>query len=77
VERFIEQAGDVEVTSAAVVAAVQAYAKINAQDQSIDRSERVDLIALFERTWWAAAIRERRPVFKQNLDTASRLSEVR
>jgi hypothetical protein len=32
-EKIIEQAGEVEVTSAAVVAAVQAYAKINAQGQ--------------------------------------------
>ena len=30
-EKIIERAGDVEVTSSAVVAAVQAYAKINAQ----------------------------------------------
>jgi len=29
-EHFIERAGDVDVTAAAVVAAVQAYAKINA-----------------------------------------------
>ena len=30
-ERIIEKAGDVEVTAAAVVTAVQAYAKINTQ----------------------------------------------
>ena len=48
-ERIIEKAGEVEVTSSAVVAAVQAYAKINAQGQWIDRSEHVDLNALFER----------------------------
>jgi len=48
-ERIIEKAGDVEVTAAAVVAAVQAYAKINAQGQWIDRSEHVNLNELFER----------------------------
>jgi hypothetical protein len=48
-EKIIEQAGEVEVTSAAVVAAVQAYAKINAQGQWIDRSEYVNLNELFER----------------------------
>jgi hypothetical protein len=48
-ERIIEKAGEVEVTSSAVVAAVQAYAKINAQGQWIDRSEHIDLNALFER----------------------------
>ena len=48
-ERIIEKAGEVEVTSAAVVAAVQAYAKINAQGQWIDRSEHIDLNTLFER----------------------------
>jgi hypothetical protein len=48
-EKIIEKAGDVEVTSAAVVAAVQAYAKINAQGQWIDRSEHVNLNELFER----------------------------
>jgi hypothetical protein len=48
-ERIIEKAGDVEVTSSAVVAAVQAYAKINAQGQWIERSETVNLNELFER----------------------------
>src|SRR5262249_30090236 len=48
-ERIIEKAAEVEVTSSAVVAAVQAYAKINAQGQWIDRSEHIDLNALFER----------------------------
>jgi hypothetical protein len=48
-EKIIERAGEVEVTSAAVVAAVQAYAKINAQGQWIDRSEHVSLNELFER----------------------------
>ncbi len=48
-ERIIEQAGEVEVTSSAVVAAVQAYSKINAAGQWIDRSESVSLNDLFER----------------------------
>jgi hypothetical protein len=48
-ERIIEKAGEVEITAAAVVAAVQAYAKINAQGQWIDRSETVNLHELFER----------------------------
>jgi len=48
-ERIIEKAGEVEVTSSAVVAAVQAYAKINAQGQWIDRSEYINLNELFER----------------------------
>ena len=47
--RIIEKAGDVEATAAAVVAAVQAYAKINAQGQWIERSEHVNLNELFER----------------------------
>jgi hypothetical protein len=48
-EKIIEKAGDVEVTSSAVVAAVQAYAKINAQGQWVERSEHVNLNELFER----------------------------
>jgi len=48
-EKIIEKAGEVEVTSAAVVAAVQAYSKINAQGQWIDRSEHVSLNDLFAR----------------------------
>jgi hypothetical protein len=48
-ERIIEQAGEVEVTASAVVAAVQAYAKINAQGQWIERNEHVNLNELFER----------------------------
>jgi len=48
-ERIIEKAGEVEVTSSAVVAAVQAYAKINAEGQWIDRTEHVNLNELFER----------------------------
>lgn len=48
-ERIIEKAGEVEVTSTAVVAAVQAYAKINAAGQWIERSEHVNLNELFQR----------------------------
>ncbi len=48
-EKIIERAGEVEVTSAAVVTAVQAYAKINTQGQWIDRSEHVNLNELFDR----------------------------
>lgn len=48
-ERIIEQVGEVDVTASAVVAAVQAYAKINAAGQWIERSEHVNLNELFER----------------------------
>jgi hypothetical protein len=48
-EKIIEKAGEVEVSAPAVVAAIQAYAKINAQGQWIDRSEHVNLNELFER----------------------------
>jgi len=48
-ERIIEKAGEVDVTASAVVAAVQAYSKINSAGQWIDRSEQVSLNDLFER----------------------------
>jgi hypothetical protein len=48
-EKIIEKAGDVDVTAPAVVAAVQAYSKINTAGQWVDRSEHVDLNALFEK----------------------------
>lgn len=48
-EKIIEKAVDVELTSTAVVAAAQAYAKINAQGQWVERSEHVNLNELFER----------------------------
>jgi len=48
-ERIIEQAGEVDVTAPAVVAAVQAYSKINAAGQWVERSEHVNLNELFER----------------------------
>jgi len=48
-ERIIEHAGEVEVTASGVVSAVQAYSKINAAGQWIERSEHVNLNELFER----------------------------
>jgi hypothetical protein len=48
-ERIIEKAGDVDVTASAVVAAIQAYSKINAAGQWIDRTEQVNLNDLFDR----------------------------
>jgi hypothetical protein len=48
-ERIIEKAGEVDVTASSVVGAVQAYAKINAAGEWIDRSETVSLNQLFER----------------------------
>jgi hypothetical protein len=48
-EAMIEKAAEVEVTGPCVVAAIQAYAKINAEGQWIDRSEQVSLNDLFAR----------------------------
>jgi hypothetical protein len=48
-ERIIEKAGEVDVTASAVVSAIQAYSKINAAGQWIDRSEQVNLNDLFDR----------------------------
>jgi len=48
-EHIIEKAGGVDVNAAAVVAAVQAYAKINAAGEWIDRSETINMNQLFER----------------------------
>jgi hypothetical protein len=48
-EKIIEKAGDVEVTATAVVSAVAAYAKINANGQWIERSEHISLNQLFDR----------------------------
>ena len=48
-EQIIEKAGDVEVNVAGVVSAVSAYARINARGEWVERSEVVDLNALFER----------------------------
>jgi hypothetical protein len=48
-ECIIEKAGDVEVTASAVVAAIQAYSKINRAGQWIERNEQISLRGLFER----------------------------
>jgi hypothetical protein len=48
-ERIIEKAGEVDVTASAVVAAVQAYSKINAAGEWIDRTETVSMNDLFEK----------------------------
>lgn len=48
-EKIIEQAGEVQVNAAAVVSAVTAYARINARGELIERTETVNLNALFER----------------------------
>jgi hypothetical protein len=48
-ERIIEKAGEVDVTASAVVAAIQAYSKINSAGQWIDRREEVNLNDLFDR----------------------------
>jgi hypothetical protein len=42
-ERIIEKAGEVNVGAAAVVSAVTAYAKINANGQWVERTEQVSL----------------------------------
>jgi hypothetical protein len=48
-ERIIEKSGEVEVTASAVVAAIQAYAKIDPQGHWIERSQNLNLNELFER----------------------------
>ncbi len=48
-DRIIERVDSVDVTAAAAVAAIQAYAKINAAGQWIDRTEQVNLNDLFDR----------------------------
>jgi hypothetical protein len=48
-ERIIEKAGEVDVTASAVVSAIQAYTKINAAGQWVDRSEQVNMNDLFDR----------------------------
>jgi hypothetical protein len=48
-ERIIEKAGEVDVTATAVVSAIQAYTKINAAGQWIDRSEQLNMNDLFDR----------------------------
>jgi hypothetical protein len=48
-ERIIERSGEVDVTASAVVAAVQAYSKINAAGEWIERTEDVTARELFDR----------------------------
>jgi hypothetical protein len=48
-ERIIEKVGEVEVNAAAIVSAVSAYAKINGRGELVERSQTVNLNALFER----------------------------
>jgi hypothetical protein len=48
-ERIIEKAGEVDVTASAVVSAIQAYTKINANGQWVDRTEQVSLKDVFGR----------------------------
>lgn len=48
-ERIIEKAGEVEVNAAAVVSAASAYARINGRGEWVERTETVNLNALFER----------------------------
>lgn len=48
-ERIIEQAGEVDVTASAVVQAIQAYSKINAAGEWVDRTETLSLNQVFDR----------------------------
>ena len=48
-ERIIEKAGEVDVTASAVVAAIQAYSKINSAGEWIDKTETVSMNDLFDR----------------------------
>jgi hypothetical protein len=49
-ERIIEKSGEIEgVNASAVVSAIQAYAKINAAGEWVDRSETVNMSELFSR----------------------------
>ena len=48
-EKIIERAGEVAVNAAAVVSAVTAFARINARGELVERTETVNLNALFER----------------------------
>jgi hypothetical protein len=48
-EKIIERAGEVEVNAAAIVSAVTAYARINARGELVERTETVNLNALFDR----------------------------
>lgn len=48
-ERIIEKVGEVDVTASAVVAAIQAYAKINSAGEWVDRTETISMNELFDR----------------------------
>ena len=48
-ERIIEKAGDVEVNAAAVVNAISSYARINNRGEWVERTETLNLNALFDR----------------------------
>ncbi|HTA24730.1 MAG TPA: hypothetical protein VK763_14455 [Terriglobales bacterium] len=48
-ERIIEKAGDVKVNAAAVVTAVSAYARINSRGEWVERTETINMNALFDR----------------------------
>src|SRR5208337_3893803 len=48
-ERIIEKAGEVDVNAAAVVSAASAYARINSRGEWVERTETVNLNALFDR----------------------------
>jgi hypothetical protein len=48
-ERIIENAGEVEVNATAVVSAASAYARINSRGEWVERTETINLDALFER----------------------------
>jgi len=48
-ERIIERADSVDVTASAVVAAIGAYAKINAAGEWIDRTQTTSMNELFDR----------------------------
>jgi hypothetical protein len=48
-ELIIEQASDVDVSASAVVAAVQAYAKINGRGQWVEPDAHLELHDLFDR----------------------------
>jgi hypothetical protein len=47
--KIIERGGEVEISAAAVVAAIQAYSKINSLGQWVDRNEHINLNELFDR----------------------------
>jgi len=48
-ERILERVDDVEVSASAIVAAVQAYAKINARGEWVEREETLNLDDIFEK----------------------------